>query len=78
MEFPPYPCTGDEEVFDDVELLDADGNVVNRIVASACFAEYYCTVFGGTWRRKPPEDSNPGAVMYPGASEVDAPTEPAA
>jgi hypothetical protein len=77
MDFPPYPCTGQEEVFNDVQILDADGSVVNTIVASACFADYYCHVFGGSWRRKEAESTTPPAPQYPGANMVDESEEAA-
>jgi hypothetical protein len=54
-DFPPYTCTGEEQVYDDIEIFDADGNYVNGIIASECFANWYCEVYGYTWRHRPPD-----------------------
>lgn len=52
----PYTCTGQEDVFD-IEIFDANGNFFNCIIASECFAQWYCSciVPGYTWRHRPPE-----------------------
>lgn len=54
---PPSTCTGSEEVFEDIELFDAQGNYKNIIVASECYASYYCEQIapGYSWRHKPAE-----------------------
>lgn len=53
MDLPYYPCSGNEEVFNDIELIDVQGKVVNRIVASECFARWYAPQIGCTWRHTP-------------------------
>lgn len=60
-EIPPSTCTGTEEVFEDIEIFDAQGNYQNIIVASECYASYYCEHIapGFTWRHKPPEPPAP-------------------
>lgn len=53
-----YPCSGNEPEFDDIQLLDAAGNVVNpRILASECFANWYVSTHGGSWRHAPDESA---------------------
>lgn len=53
-DIPYYPCSGNEPVFDDIQLLDADGNIVNQaIIASECFANWWCSWNGGSWRHRP-------------------------
>lgn len=54
-----YPCTGNEPVFDDIELIDGAGNVVNTIVASECFAGWYAPQIGCTWRHRAPPEPDP-------------------
>jgi len=54
-----YPCTGNEPVFYDIELLDAEGNVVNTIVSSECFAAWYAPQVGYTWRHRPVPEPSP-------------------
>lgn len=51
-----YPCTGNEPEFDDIQFLDAAGNVTNpRVRASECFANWYVSQMGGSWRHTPVE-----------------------
>lgn len=57
MDFPPYPCSGNEPIFTDIQLLDYDGNIINYgIVASECFAAWYCSFNNCTWRHAPTEE----------------------
>jgi hypothetical protein len=48
-DFPPYVCTGFEPA-GDAEFFDADGNFVTALVASRCYADYWATGNGYTWR----------------------------
>lgn len=61
MDYPPYTCTGEEEVFSHVEVLDANGDYYNIMISSACFADWYCAINPGfTWRLwQPPVDPKP-------------------
>ncbi|TFW15975.1 hypothetical protein [Duganella callida] len=74
-----YTCTGFEKT-GDVELLDGSGNHFTTIVASRCFAEWYCAEHGYTWRWRdgidpddpstwppPPEDPPPDPAPAPTA-----------
>jgi len=42
-------------VYDDIELLDVDGNVTNTIIATEEFAAQYSASIGCTWRHRPVE-----------------------
>lgn len=69
---PPYPCTGSEPVIDHIELLDAEGNRINMICGSACFADWYAPQVGCTWRPYLPPD------LTEDDPPVDEPEEPVA
>jgi hypothetical protein len=62
---PPYPCTGAEPVIDIVELIDGDGQLVNRITGSACFADWYAPQIACTWRVYEPPDLDPDPAPDP-------------
>lgn len=62
----PYTCTGWEPA-GDAEIYDSENNLVTTIVASSCFADWYCASNGYTWKWRegtdpnapPPEDPPP-------------------
>ena len=48
-QLPPYPCAGTEAA-GSVELINPDGTVSNAILASRCFADWFCSFMPYTWR----------------------------
>lgn len=54
MNIPTYTSVENETVFDDIQLLDDSGNVINQsIVAPESFAAWWCSWNGGSWRHRP-------------------------
>lgn len=69
MALQPYTCSPSDPVFEDIEIRDAQDNLVTIIVATECTATWMCAAapeFGMwgphyplTWRHTPPPDEEP-------------------
>lgn len=81
--FPPYTCTGQEEVLD-VFLIDPDGNYYNCVRMSECDAEWSCRLYdtfigvgpGWTWRVRVGPETYPPGYMDPPIDPEDPPVDP--
>lgn len=56
----PYICTG-WELPGEAEIYDSSNNLLTVIVASACFANWYCESNGYTWKWR--EGTDPDAPL---------------
>jgi hypothetical protein len=66
MALAPYTCSPDDQVFEDIEIWDAQNNLMSIIVSTECTAEWLCGAapeFGMwgphyplTWRHTPPPE----------------------
>jgi len=69
MPLPIYTCKTDDPVFDDIEIWDAQNNLLTIIVATECNATWICAAapefemwgphYPLTWRHTPPPEEEP-------------------
>ncbi|MES2349143.1 MAG: hypothetical protein V4641_16400 [Pseudomonadota bacterium] len=71
----PFTCTGQEPA-GDAEIYDKDGAQVTVIVASTCFAKWYCENFGYTWKWRNGVDPD-DPTTWPGYIPPKPPDPPA-
>lgn len=46
-------------IYDDIEILNAEGAVINTIIATEAFAAQYAASIGCTWRHRPIFEEQP-------------------
>lgn len=83
MPLQPYTCSPDDQVFEDIEIWDAQNQMHSIIVATECTATWLCAnaaEFGMwgphyplTWRHTPPPVEEP---VEEDPAPVDGPQEP--